>query len=222
MRREKPEPETSHRVECADPAVALIRESGGPTLDASRNPSDPGRHGPDVHSLFALFGPAALTELPEYEAVLPDEVPPPYRDLLVHEHHMTVTVEAHHGGLVDVRVLDRRHEGDTYARKILLALQDGGRVVQFGIVRINLGHCSPEVRAEIVAGQTPLGRILIQHNVLRRIEPTAFLRIIPGRAMMDWFGLERPRPTYGRLAIIYYDGYPAVELLEVVVPEPVG
>ena len=132
---------------------------------------------------------------------------------------MTVTVEAHHGSLVDVRVLTRQYADDTYARKILLALQSDGRVVQFGIFRMDLRHCGPEVRAEIISGQTPLGRILIQHNVLRRIEPTAYLRVIPSHAMMNWFGLERPQPTYGRLAIIHCNGHPAVELLEIVAPE---
>ena len=31
---------------------------------------------------------------------------------------MTVTVEAHHGDLVNVRILNRLHKGDVYARKI--------------------------------------------------------------------------------------------------------
>ena len=174
--------------------------------------------GPDMKTLFALFPPG--DDMPEYEHVAADEVPPPYDGLLVHEQHMTVTVEAHHGSLVDVRVLAHRHEGDSYARKILLALQSNGRIVQFGIARVNLSYCSPEVRAEILAARTPLGRILIQHNVLRRIEPTAFLRIIPGSAMMEWFSLKRRQPSYGRLAYIHCDGKPAIELLEIVAPEP--
>jgi chorismate-pyruvate lyase len=173
--------------------------------------------GPDLRTLFALFAPA--DDLPEYEFVAADEVPLPYHGLLVHEHHMTVTVEAYHGSLVEVRVLARRHEGDSYARKILLALESNGRIVQFGIARVNLRFCSPAVRAEILEAQTPLGRILIQHNVLRRIEPTAFLRVIPGSAMMGWFGLERSQPTYGRLAYIHCNEQPAIELLEIVAPE---
>ena len=180
--------------------------------------SDPTRTtGPDLPTLFALFPPA--DDLPEFELVLPDEVPPPYSQLLVHEHHMTVTVEEHHGDLVNVRILARRHTKDTYARKILLALRGSGKVVQFGIMAIDLKQCSPAVREEIVAGQTPLGRILIRHNVLRRIEPTAFLRLIPNRSMMEWFGLDRPTPTYGRLAIIHCNERRAVELLEVVAPK---
>lgn len=131
---------------------------------------------------------------------------------------MTVTVEAHHGSLVDVRVLERIHEGNTYARKILLALQSTGRIVQFGLVRIHFQYCSDAVRDEIVAGQTPLGRVLINHNVLRRIEPTAYLRVLPGPAMMGWFGLNKPQPVYGRLALIHCDEQPAVELLEIVGP----
>ena len=102
---------------------------------------------------------------------------------------------------------------------ILLARQRDGRVVQFGIMRIWFGYCGPAVREEILAGRTPLGRILIEHDVLRRIEPTEYLRVIPGKPMTEWFGLDRPRPTYGRLALIHCNGKPAVELLEVVAPE---
>lgn len=173
--------------------------------------------GPDLRSLFALF--PAADDMPEYEFVTADEVPSPYQELLVHPHHMTVTVERHHGDLVDVRILARRHEGDQYARKILLTLQGNGKVVQFGIVRIHLQFCSPAVAEELVAGRTPVGRILIQHDVLRKIIPTAFLRVLPGPATTKWFNLEQPQITYGRLAYIHCDGQPAIELLEIVAPE---
>ncbi len=172
---------------------------------------------PDVVSLFAQFPPAV--DLPRIEYVPAEAVPEPYHTLLVHEHHMTVTVEAHHGDLVDVRVLARRHHGSSYARKIVLALQKTGRIVQFGIVRINLDYCSPEVRAEIVAGRTPLGRILIEHDVLRRIELTAFLKVHAEPPQMIWFGRTGYATTYGRLGYIHCDGQPAVELLEILAPE---
>ncbi len=173
--------------------------------------------GLSVEELFAPFGPA--DDLPEYAFVSGDAVPPPYHDLLVHRHHMTVTVEAHHGDLVDVRILDRKLEGDSYTRKIVLALQGSGRVVQFGVARVHLNYCSPAVREAIVAGRTPLGRILIQHNVLRVVEPTAFLRVQAGPGVAKWFGMSEPRPTYGRLAVIYCDGQEAIEVLEIVAPE---
>ena len=173
--------------------------------------------GPDIHNLFQLFPPAPY--LRDFDIISADQMPQPYHDLLVHEHHMTVTVEQHHGSLVDVKVLERRHDGDSYARKILLALKSDGRIVMFGLVRIWLNYCSPEVRTEIVAEKTPLGRILIEHNVLRRIEPTDYLKVTPAAEMMGWFGLPAPTPAYGRLALIHCDGQPAIELLEIVASE---
>jgi chorismate-pyruvate lyase len=173
--------------------------------------------GPDGRGLFALFPPSGY--MAHFEPVAAEAVPPPYHGLLVHEHHMTVTVEAHHSEKVDVRILEQQRGVNCYARKILLVTQKSRRVVQFGLVRIHLQFCSPAVREEILSGQTPLGRILIQHNVLRRIEPISYLRIVPGPAMLEWFALSEPRPTYGRTALIHCDGKPAIELLEVVAPE---
>jgi chorismate-pyruvate lyase len=172
--------------------------------------------GPDLRDLFALFD--AVDEMPEVEWVAADEVPPPYDRLLVHPHHMTVTVEAHHDDMVDVRILEFRQADDWYARKIVLELQKSRKVVLYGMVRILLTFCGPEVRARIVDGKTPLGRILIEHDVLRRIEPTAFLRVLPGPWTERYFG-ENKSATYGRLALIHCDDRPAIELLEVVAPE---
>ena len=171
--------------------------------------------GPDLHTLFQLFPPSSY--LRDFDIVPAEQVPEPFRKLLVHEHHMTVTVEEHHGSLVDVKVLERTRSGDAYARKILLAKQSDGKIVMFGLVRIWLNYCAPDVRDAILAEQTPIGRVLIEHNVLRRIEPTEFFRLTPGPDMVAWFGSSAP--TYGRLALIHCDGKPAVELLEIVAPE---
>jgi chorismate-pyruvate lyase len=174
-------------------------------------------HHPDYRELFGLF--PQSDDLPQIEFVTADNVPPPYHDLLVHKHHMTVTVEAHHGCRVDVRILRWVLQGDSYARKILLTSQSTGEVVQFGIVRIWLPYCSQEVQRRILEGKTPLGRILIENDVLRRIEPTAFVRVAPGKALETWFGTKGRQPAYGRLAYIHCDDQPAIELMEVVVPE---
>jgi hypothetical protein len=170
---------------------------------------------PDLTRLFSEFPLAA--DLPAYELIPAEAVPPPFHGLLVHNQHMTVTVEAYHGDLVDVRVLARRRQPPYYARKIVLPLRGSGKIVLFGIVRVNLDYCAPDVREEILAEKTPFGRVLIQHDVLRRIEPTAYLRIEAGPAQRAWFGLKKDAPLYGRLAIIHCDERPAVELLEVVV-----
>jgi hypothetical protein len=118
-----------------------------------------------------------------------------------------------------VHILAVHQEGDSYARKIVLTLRRTGKKVLFGIVRVNLALCSPEVREEIIAGQTPFGRVLIKHKVMREIEPTGYCRIEPRPAQLAWFDRTAPGPIYGRVAFIHCDHQPAVELFEVVAPE---
>ena len=168
-------------------------------------------------TLLDLFPHGA--DQPECLLIPTGAVPPPYDQLLVHRHHMTVTVEAFHGSPVDVRILSFSLTDEYYARKILLTRQSDGRVVQFGIARVWLRFCSAPVRVAILSGQTPLGRIMIEHNVLRRIAPIAYLEVRPGPGPEAWFGPDvGARTTYGRLGVIYFDEQPAIEVLEIVAP----
>lgn len=145
-------------------------------------------------------------------------LPEPYRGLLAHTHHMTVTMEALYGSPVDVRVLNSDRLGDFYHRRIVLTLQSTGQIVQYGLVRIDLSLCSPPVRSAILSQNTPLGRILIEHNVLRRIEPTAFLRIDPGPTLTQALQLAKPMPLFGRTGVIFCDDRSAIAVLEVPAP----
>jgi hypothetical protein len=171
----------------------------------------------ELEKLTKLFpGGAALIERMEH--VPSALVPEPYKGLLVHDHHMTVTMERFHGTSVIVRVLDRLLEGDVYSRKILLERSDDRRVVQFGLVRFDLSCVTPAVRDELVGELTPLGRILIDYNVLRHIDLGAILRIVPGPELVMHFGCRPGQVTYGRLATIFCNRLPAVDLLEVAAP----
>ena len=172
--------------------------------------------GPQFDDLVNLFpdpdGP------PDVEIVSPSHVVPPYHQLLVHSHHMTVAVEEFYRVPVNVRVLASRHEGDYYSRKILLTLEKSGKIVQYGAVRINLALCEPDVRAAIESEKIPLGRVLIQHNVLRSIHPTSFLKVAPHPTICQWFGLTEGVTTWGRLGVIFCDERPAIEVLEILAP----
>ncbi len=75
-----------------------------------------------------------------------------------------------------------------------------------------------EVREEIIAEKTPLGQVLINHNVLRHIDLGAILRIRLGQELAEIFGCERGTETFGRLATIFCNRRPAVDLLEVSAP----
>ncbi|MEX0585965.1 MAG: hypothetical protein WD176_04940 [Pirellulales bacterium] len=168
---------------------------------------------PDLSELVALFY-ESRERLARFEAV--EELPADYARLLDHDQHMTVTVEQYHGGPVNLRVLEERARPPHYARKILLERRSDGRVVQFGIMRIDLAQLPPTVRQEIEARGEPLGRILIRHNVWREVQLDALWQVTPGIELTEIFGDDRP--TYGRTALIYCNGAPAVELLEIVAP----
>jgi len=167
---------------------------------------------PDLLTLWSLFS----HDLPVHEAVAPDTVPEPYRRLLVHDHHMTVTLEDHHGGPVKLHVLAERHLDDAYARKLLLTDGRTGKVVMLGIMRMDLSCVSQTVRGEILTHSAPLGRILINHGVMRRVEFHRCLRFLAGRDLEQYLTL----PTFGRLATLFCDGRPAIELLEIVQSQP--
>ena len=173
---------------------------------------------PSVESLYAAFPGAA--DRPDFEPIPPADVPEPYHELLVHTHHMTVTVEAFYGQPVNVRVLEARRDDDTYCRKIVLTLRDTGEVVQFGLVRVHLANLPPKPRDEILGGQTPLGRVLIQNDVFRHIEPGGYFRVTPCEKLCEWFGLTAPITCYGRTGTIFADLRPAVEVLEILTPVP--
>jgi chorismate-pyruvate lyase len=132
-----------------------------------------------LEKITAPFFPT-LAELGEFRLVAVDDMPQSYQTLLAHDAHMTVTVEAFHNSMVDVQVLDEHRDGDYYSRTSLLICRSNRRIVQFGIMRIDLSGLPPIVREEIESRGTPLGRILIRHNVLRHVELHRLWRIKPG------------------------------------------
>ena len=172
---------------------------------------------PELKALGNLFY-LSLDELGDFLEVSESDLPESARKLLWHDQHMTVAVEAHHHSPVDVRVLNTHDTPTHYSRRILLTRQSDDHVVQFGIVRLKLGYLGDDVRKEIESQETPLGRILINHNVLRHVRPLSLWTIEPGSDLIEVFGLDSAETCYGRTALIYCNGLPAVELLEIVTP----
>jgi hypothetical protein len=183
---------------------------------------------PDLKTLAELFYPEAGSDAPSPELgtftrVSAEEMPAGFRELLAHQSHMTVTMERFHDSKVDVEVLDRRTDARHYSRKIRLRTRSQRRIVQFGIVRLNLDYLEPEVRELVLAEGTPLGRVLIDHGVLMQVRLIALWRIEPGldlRRGLEIGDGERGdgRVVYGRTAMIDFENAPAIELLEISAP----
>ena len=193
---------------------------------ADRMAGDVGR----AERLAALFHPQPA-RFARFGAVPDGTMPEPFRELLDHASHMTVAMERFYGGAVSVAVVAEHAVGGGaedgrawYEREILLRAADG-RVVQHGIVRIDLACVPPAVAAEIRAGRSPLGRVLIAARMLLTVQRVGLLAVDPGPELRLLLAPDVPpdgdaTQMFGRVAEIAVDGVPAVELLEIVAPGP--
>lgn len=188
--------------------------------ESSGSASEPSPGPPVLEDLIALFFEDAqqLGEVQECEAA---QMPWRYADLLAHDGHMTETVEKLFDGPVDVRVLDRRFDQPFYSREITLHRKEDGQIVQYGIVRLDVTFLDDDVCEEILAETTPLGRVLIEHNVMREVQLSALWDIRVGTRLAEVFQCPVGTRTFGRTAMIYLDGEPVIELLEIIVPHTV-
>lgn len=157
-------------------------------------------------------------ELARFWRVESKDVLADYQRLLAHASHMTVTVEDFYKDRLDVRVLRSHQDGLHYCREILLSTQRGKKVVQYGIVRLHLGMIPEGAKREILSEGKPLGRVLIEHDVLRQVECIDLFRVEAGEGLARMFGCSVGAITYGRTALIYCNGEPAIELIEIVAP----
>ncbi len=156
------------------------------------------------------------TAVADAHAIDPAAMPDTYRDLLDHTDHMTTTLERYHNGAVALRVLQEWRHDTVYGRMILLEHSPTGRIIEFGIVRMDLTVIPPDARDEILRSETALGDILIRHDVLRRIDPKWFYRFGHDSPFVTDFNTNAPADAFGRVGIIHCNDRPAIQLLEVV------
>jgi chorismate-pyruvate lyase len=169
----------------------------------------------DLNALLAIF-PETILGVGVFQEVAAVEMPVDYRRLLAHDEHMTLAVEGFHGCSVTVEVIRSKTEGNAYSREILLRRVTDQEVVQYGIVRLQLDALDSATRQEILAEKIPLGRVLIQHGVLREVELVNLWRIESGPRLAKFFDIPTGTVIYGRTAMIHFGERAALELLEIV------
>ena len=157
----------------------------------------------------------AGVELPRVRTVEPDEIPLPYRSLLVHENDMTLTLERHFGGRMVLRSLSTFTMGQWYFRRVLLVQEFSGRPVEMGAIRMKLRAFTRRIREQILANRIPLGRILRDGRVDCQSRPKSFLSVTPNGEMMGVFWMREPRTLYGRRTEIFQQGTKIGDIVEV-------
>lgn len=169
----------------------------------------------DLNELLLIF-PETELGVGVFHEVTSEELPIDFRRLLAHEDHMTLAVESFHSCSVTVEVIRSRTDGNTYSREILLRRATDQAVVQYGIVRLQLDALDSATRKEILTERIPLGRVLIQHGVLRHVELVKLWQIESGPRLAKFFDFPSGTLTYGRTAMIHFGERAALELLEIV------
>lgn len=114
------------------------------------------------------------------------EVPQPYQTLLVHDHDMTSELAAFHGESISLTVLRSQLDDPIYLREVTLHAATSGTTVEYGLIEIFFGSFPPELRARILAGDTPLGTILTTSGLPFRSEPQGFFTV-PAESLVTIF-----------------------------------
>lgn len=159
--------------------------------------------------------------LPPIVSIPGEEVPPPYRSLLVHDDDMTPTLEHFHGGQIHVTVMRRQQRGDHYYREVVLSRDCDDAPVEFGAIKISLKLFTAEARQEILSERLPLGRILAVQKIRHTSKPKAFLRVESDDFINKALQLEGTHILYGRRNTLWSpDQKPLAEIVEILPPEP--
>ncbi len=152
---------------------------------------------------------------PEVTEVSPEEIPLPYRSLLVHGDDMTPTLERHYGGRLVLRPLSVFTSGGSYFRRVLLVSEYAGQPVEMGAIRMELDAFGAPIRRKILENEIPFGRVVRDGRFDCRSEPTAFLAVEPNPEMMGVFWMREPSTLYGRRTRIVRRGAVIGDIVEV-------
>lgn len=174
-----------------------------------------------LYPLDEFYARAGLA-LPTAHAVDGEEVPEPYRQLLVHSHDMTPTLEGFHQDRIHLQVLARVLDGDALWRQVLLKLDGSHRPVEFGAIVIYLQHFTPAAREEVLQGRRPLGTILHDHQIEHQSRPLRFIRVTSDGTMIDALQLTGPGTLFGRRNVIRNAaGRELADIVEILPPSEV-
>jgi chorismate-pyruvate lyase len=174
------------------------------------------------HPLDEFYAATGLP-LPPLQAVEAEEVPQPYKQLLVHNDDMTPTLERFHGCDLHLRILGRRRRGNEYFREVVLLADGTEEPVEFGAIKINLNRLNEATQQHILEERRPLGHILLEDGIPHSSRPKAFLRVASDRFINEALRLSGANVLYGRRNTLYDpDGCPLAEIVEILPPSKGG
>jgi chorismate-pyruvate lyase len=162
---------------------------------------------PWAYPLDEFYSLAGLP-LPEIDQIRGEDMPEPYRSLLVHQNDMTPTLEEFHGGKIHVHV-----------REVVLEKDADDAPVEFGAIKINLSLFEPKARQLILGEREPLGHILADCAVVHSSRPKAYLKLLADDLIGEALRVDRRTTLYGRRNTLFDpQQQPLAEIVEILPP----
>ncbi len=171
-------------------------------LTTATPPPPVAQHLPPATALLERFYVRRGLPLPRLQLLHGEELPSPYRGLLVHSDDMTPTLEAFWKRPLGLTVLTRLHEGESYLREVVLHVADEGQPVEYGAIQIHLNHFPPAARRLVLEEERPLGKILEVEAIGHLSWPQAYFRVWSETHMSSVLRLLQPGPLYGRRNVL--------------------
>lgn len=148
--------------------------------------------------LHALGGPHSNPSWVD-AAALPD-LP---RQLLVHDHGMTATLEAFWGQRMHLAVLHAEEVGNRLQRHVLLSSDGGQTPAELGLIEIHLDSLPPGAVFAVKQRRIPFGAILSACGVAFKSEPVGFLKLPADQSVARLLHMTPGEAVYGRVTTLY-------------------
>ncbi len=147
---------------------------------------------------FHFFYEKRRKDLPDFTFLEGDEVPYPYRSLLVHQNDMTPTLAAFHHSKLTLHVHEQEANENFVMRLVSLHSANTGIPVEYGAIAIQLGELPEDVRREVIAGEKPLGGILGEYSVEHSGNPSVYFSVPADDLISAALVQEEGENLYGR------------------------
>lgn len=213
---------------CRDPEHSLARtEFLFPFAAVVGQPEDKmlGWIGPGYELTQSLLWPLNLfctvhsRVLPEITPLFDQQVPEPYKQLLVHKRNMTSTLESFHSSTIHIERLNVVPGTEETSREVILRRDRNEKPVEYGASRIFLGSLPPTAVELIDEGKIPLGTLLRICDCKHTVELSGFFRLRPTPFFDNIFPGLDGTALYGRRnTLVALDGKPIAEVCEILPP----
>jgi chorismate-pyruvate lyase len=115
--------------------------------------------------------------LPDFLFMPGEEIPYPYRSLLVHSNDMTPTLAAFHHSKLYLEVHEHESSEAFVMRLVTLHAAASDVPVEYGAIAIQLSGLPEEMQAHVIAGSKPLGALLGEFGVEHYGSPSAYFAV---------------------------------------------